>query len=376
MLVSWPVRVREPTGRGYASAVSRTRINVLIIGVMLVALVGFSAFQVAGLLRGRSLPPASAPAPRVSAHPITAPVPATNQAAPPAAADVDKRVHARNAELRKLVARSQARAKVLQDRRTAQRQARQAAAVAAATPTSLRLASFNVLGSNHTGRGGDAARFANGRQRAGWASGVINSRGLDVVGFSELQADQYAVLGRDLPGHTFFPGTSQGRAAIPTNLMWRSDRFALVQGATFPIRFVGQTRLMPYVLLRELETGREFWVLNAHNAPNGRQSERNRNVAAEVAVLRRLVATGVPVLFVGDLNEKARVFCSITGQLPMRAALGGSEGGRCGPPAGMKIDWIFGTTANVGFSGYVQDRGADVRRVTDHALVMANAQLQ
>lgn len=369
----------------------RFRIEPLVVsGIVLAMVVAVAA------LRWREHPDHPAPS---AQHPLSQPVrpvaaaeAASGQAAPQSAQGTATRTvsssqtQARQASLVQLSRQAEAYSAAQRQSRVAQRQqatqaATQAAAQAAAqgatqaaSPISLRLATFNVLGSNHTGRHGDMRRYASGSKRARWASDVIRRSGLDVLGLSEVQRDQLAVFQHDLGDeYDFYPGTAQGNAAIPTNLMWRKSRFALVEGHTVPIRFVGQTRLVPYVKLRDLQSDRDFWVFNAHNAPEGRQRERNRDIAAEVGTLRRLVGTGLPVFFVGDLNEKAHAFCSVTGGAPMHAANGGSAGGRCRPPSHMKIDWIFGDNGHVTFSGYTEDRSS-VRRITDHALVMANAQ--
>ncbi len=240
------------------------------------------------------------------------------------------------------------------------------------TPMELRMAVFNILGSNHT-RGN--SRYASGRTRAGWAAGLLD--GFDFVGFSEIQSDQLGVLYGSLGNrYAFYPGTSMGNKAVPTNVMWRSDRFEFVDGGAVSIPFVGQSRLMPYVRLRDRATKKEFWVLNAHNAPRERQTERDEAVAIEIAKLRELVATGIPVFFMGDLNEKSTVFCKVTGSLPMAAANGGSTGGGCVLPGAAKIDWLFGTTAQVSFSGYSQSRGGSIPRITDHHLVSATASVR
>ena len=237
------------------------------------------------------------------------------------------------------------------------------------TPVQIRMAVFNILGSNHTGPGG---RYANGRTRAGWASGVVDD--FDLVGFSEIQADQLGVMNASIGGgFDFYPGTALGNAGVPTNLMWRASRFEMVDAGSVSIPFVGQRRLMPYVRLRDKASKKEFWVMNAHNAPRSRQSERDAAVSIEISKLRELVATGLPVFFMGDLNEKASVFCKVTGALPMAAANGGSTGGGCSLPGAAKIDWIFGTTAQVSFSGYSQTEGGIISRITDHHLVSATA---
>ena len=82
---------------------------------------------------------------------------------------------------------------------------------AAARPYSFVVTTFNVLGSQHSAPGGAASGFADGRVRTQWAAGLIASYGSDIVGFGEMQADQYAAMAAAAPGYTFYPGTSLGR---------------------------------------------------------------------------------------------------------------------------------------------------------------------
>ena len=140
---------------------------------------------------------------------------------------------------------------------------------------------------------------------------------------------------------------------------------------TVDIPFMNQTRAMPLVRLKHLETGRSVWVMNVHNAPQGRQSERDRAVDLEIDRLSEIVGKGRPVLLVGDFNERGRVFCEVTRRLGMVAPRGGStENGRCDPPSRgkVRVDWIFGTK-DASYSRYREDRSPLVKRVTDHAVL-------
>ncbi len=95
---------------------------------------------------------------------------------------------------------------------------------AAAQPYSFVVTTFNLLGSQHSAPGGAASEFADGRVRTQWAAGLISSYGSDIVGFGEMQADQYAVMAAAAPGYTFYPGTALGGAGVPTNVMWKTRR--------------------------------------------------------------------------------------------------------------------------------------------------------
>ncbi len=248
---------------------------------------------------------------------------------------------------------------------------------AAETPTTtsygFRIASFNILGSNHTAPGGDAKGWAPGRIRAEWAGRLVADRGVDIVGWGEIQRDQYDAVLRSTGGaFEMWPGTALGSKGIPASLMWRTSQFSAVWKGTVTIPFVGQQRPMPIVQLQDVATGRQFFVMNIHNAPQGRESERNVAEARELDLIRTIRReSGLPVLLTGDFNEKAEIFCSVTGTTDLHAAAGGSNNGACRPPGGMRVDWIFGSP-EVGFSGYVADRGAGVGRITDHHVLFSD----
>lgn len=242
-----------------------------------------------------------------------------------------------------------------------------------ATPYSFQIASFNILGSNHTRPGGDAKGWAPGRTRAEWAARVVIDRSIDIVGWSEIQPDQYDAMMRATGGaFEAWPGHEYGYKGVPASLMWRSSQFEAVWRGTVTIPFIGQQRPMPVVQLRERSTGREFFVMNVHNAPQTREAERNVAEARELEVIRSLrQESGLPVFLTGDFNEKAEIFCNVTGTTDLESASGGSNDGTCRPPGGMRVDWVFGSP-EASFSGYVADQGATIRRITDHALIFAN----
>jgi endonuclease/exonuclease/phosphatase family metal-dependent hydrolase len=264
----------------------------------------------------------------------------------------------------------------LQAQAAAAKLAREAriAAKKASAPFSFKIATFNVLGSQHTAPGGDATSRAPGYVRSRWAADIINTAGADIIGFDEMQLDQYNVMMQNVGGYESYPGTSLGGAGIPTNIIWRTSKFNLVGTSTLTIDFLGQNRPMPIVELQDKATGRNFYVFNVHNSPvqgkNTHEAERNVQENLEVAKINALRKTGLPVFFMGDLNEHADVFCHVTGSTDLVSASGGSSSGTCRPPADMRVDWIFGSAA---FSGFTLDRSAQVQRTTDHTVLFATA---
>ena len=62
----------------------------------------------------------------------------------------------------------------------------------ATSPTTFRVATFNVLGFGHTEPGGDRKGWANGRKRMLWATRVITASRVNLIGFQEFEPPQYA----------------------------------------------------------------------------------------------------------------------------------------------------------------------------------------
>jgi endonuclease/exonuclease/phosphatase family metal-dependent hydrolase len=244
----------------------------------------------------------------------------------------------------------------------------------AARPYSFVVTTFNVLGSQHSAPGGAAERYADGGVRTRWAAGLIGSYGSDIVGFGELQPDQYAAMAALMSGpsgYTFYPGTSLGRAGVPTNVMWRSAVWEATWQGSVTIPFMDSSRPMPIVRLRHLETGRELYVMNVHNSPRdarGREAERDRAEAIEIATINELADDDVPIVVLGDFNEHAEIFCRMTAETSLVAASGGSNEGACRPPERMRVDWIFGSRG-LRFEGFRIDTSPAVRRITDHAVL-------
>jgi len=242
------------------------------------------------------------------------------------------------------------------------------------------VATFNVLGSSHTSRGGKWPDMASGPVRIRWAVGLLNARGVDVVGLQELQRDQFRTfVGATGGGWGVYPGESAGPLGIENSLAWRRAEWTALELRTIQIPyFDGRLRPMPYVLLQHNATGRKAWFANFHNpASNSRRGNNDRYrwraMTLEIDLANRLWNdTGYPVFITGDMNEREVYFCNMTGRAPMVAPNGGSNEGSCSPPPyPMPVDWVFGTNV-VTFSSYTR---AEVPRISDHPLVAADVTL-
>lgn len=219
-----------------------------------------------------------------------------------------------------------------------------------ATPTRFRLQSYNVLGSGHTKPGGAAAGFASGRQRAAWTRDVVARLGSDVIGFQEVFDDQLAVLRGGLPDFAWYPGTSLGDEGTRANIGWDNTRFRLVEAHTLRIPFIRQHRRLPYVKLEDRSNKKQFWFFNIHNAPRNLQSQRNQNIAAEIAVIRQLEKDRIPIFMAGDFNENRD---GISGPTSLQRA-----------PGKLHIEQIYGTPGTL--KNFIVHRDAQTRRATDH----------
>lgn len=249
-----------------------------------------------------------------------------------------------------------------------------------AEPAQFTVSSFNLLGASHTGGGGNKPRYASGSQRMAWALQLLRAYDVDVVGLQESEATQIATFNR-LTGGSFdvYPGTSMGRGPVRQSIAWRTDTWKLVSANTIAIPYFHGHRIpMPYVLLQHKESGQGVYFFNVHNPATTAGHGNNqywRNVAEniEAQLVRRLRATGVPVVFTGDFNEKLSAFCRMA-SAGLHAANGGGSNGHCALPGDAGIDWIFGSS-QVQFSDYLRQRNSLVRRTTDHPVIFARAEI-
>lgn len=251
----------------------------------------------------------------------------------------------------------------------------------AAPPLTFRIASFNVLGSSHTASRGNKPSYNDGAARMGIVVDLLRGQGVDVVGFQEFESTQfYAFSNRMGSSWGVYPGMSLGSQGVRNSVAWNTSVWQAVETHTTTIPyFRGNRVLIPYVLLRNPETGREAWFISVHNPTSNAQRGNNqvwRNIATNIErdLMTRLHADGTPVFLSGDFNERNEAFCKMTYGGVLQSASGGFGGPPCQLPPNLGIDWIFSTT-NVAFSDYLRYQTPYVHRASDHPLIRADATL-
>ena len=247
-------------------------------------------------------------------------------------------------------------------------------------PVEFRVSSFNILGASHTTARGNKPRYASGTARMPASVRLLDDVGADVVGFQEYELVQHYAFKR-LTGNRYdvYPGPSLGRGPIRNSVAWRQDTWELVDARTIPIPYFRGNRVpMPYVLLRHRASGQPVYFINIHNPASNKKrgdNERWRDLATklEITLANRLARqVDVPVVLMGDFNERQEAFCRVTG-----AGLVAANGGTarpCAPPANTGIDWIFGTR-DITFSDYLRLDSPLVNRLTDHPVLVTTARV-
>lgn len=221
---------------------------------------------------------------------------------------------------------------------------------------SFKVATLNILGSQHT-RGGD-------RRRTLRTARLIRRQNISLTGLQEVQQDQHHWLRKQLPAYRIWPGMKYDAQGIRLQIGWRKKRFDKLDHGTITTTFSHQRRPIPWVRLRDEKTGRRLFVIDIHNSPLRQERARDRATRKEIRLFNRLDEKPGATLMVGDANERREWFCNVTGRTRARAANGGSHTrSRCNPPEPTFIDWIMG-------AGRFDWRHYDSRdvKVSDHPL--------
>jgi endonuclease/exonuclease/phosphatase family metal-dependent hydrolase len=251
----------------------------------------------------------------------------------------------------------------------------EASAEAPRPPATFQVASFNVLGSNHTMH---SRSWRPGHVRARLARRWLRDARVSVAGLQEAQVDQMRVLTRKR--WAAYPDPRRAtNSETAQSVIWRRARWRLLEAHTFTIPFDrGQRREQPVVRLQDRLTGRQVWVVSVHmTAGGGALGDHERHVgrARLVREVRRLELTRHPVLVTGDMNDHRTIFCAVTGLTALVAASGGSNDGYgCLTPPWMRVDWIFGSHS-VAWEDFRYEDGGRLDAITDHAVPVVKVTL-
>lgn len=226
------------------------------------------------------------------------------------------------------------------------------------------VASFNVLGSSHTAPGGNKADKASGVSRMRGAVAAMKKHNVDIAGMQEFQPDQQAAFKRLAPN--FGVVGDRDNAVV-----YNKKKFRLVEKRLFSIPyFGGQKRQMPVAKLEDKATGKQMWVVNIHNPADTKSSPHNaanraKAIKIEQDLMRKLQATGLPVIMTGDFNERNSVDNSMD-----RVGMDSAAPNK----ARSEIDYIFGSSG-VNFSNYSADRRPMANGSSDHPLIVSTARI-
>lgn len=253
---------------------------------------------------------------------------------------------------------------------------------AATGATTFEVATFNALGHSHTRPGGNRPNWEGSRKRMVIATQVIEAAGIDLIGFQEFEPQQYDEFVKQMsPRWSIAPGLDAPGTAQSKAIAWRSADWTLVSQTTFMSPyFSGNMQARPLVQLRHNRTGQLIWVLNTHNPANTRGNalkwrQKAERIQADLVNRLRRQQPDVPVILLGDMNDRERFYCSMTAMTDLQSASGGYRDvarNICEPYRPMKVDWVMGTS-DIAWTGYTTLEQGAIKRASDHALVYATA---
>jgi alpha-tubulin suppressor-like RCC1 family protein len=174
--------------------------------------------------------------------------------------------------------------------------------------TDFRIATVNALGNGHTRPYAGDDSYAPSTTRMSWMADQLDNSAVDIMGLQETNADQTAHLVK-ASRNTWdvYPRPEAGDDAAEAALAWRTSVWELVEATTMMNQFISKELPRPIVKLRHKVTGKEIYVINVHNAPWDYQFKRNKATNVQIAKINELRATGTPVFYVGDMNEKREI---------------------------------------------------------------------
>lgn len=245
--------------------------------------------------------------------------------------------------------------------------------------TDFRIASVNALGNGHTRPYAGDDSYGPATTRMGWMADQLDNSAIDIMGLQEPNSDQMFHFLKAARGTwDVWPRPESGDDASEAALAWRTSVWEAVEKTSMMNQFISKELPRPIVKLRHRVTGKEIYVINVHNAPWEYQFKRDRATNVQIAKINELRATGTPVFFVGDMNEKRTLMCKVLSKTDLVSPFGGSYDkatGKCAnPPSRMRVDWIFGSP-EASYSNFEYTRPPLLSLVTDHNMALVDVRL-
>jgi hypothetical protein len=222
----------------------------------------------------------------------------------------------------------------------------------------VRLTTFNILSS---------AMARGGVDRATRAARWVQKENATVSAFQEVAKDQLRQMQRTMSGYNFFPRRTLGTRGSAIQLAWKTSEVKLMKTGYVMRPFLGWQRPIPYIRLKDRDTGRGFWVMAIHNAPGGRETERDVSTAKEIAQIKSMLGKDRPVFVIGDVNERSEFCTKVARATPLVSMNGGTRKKPCPVPRFGGPDWMLGARAE--FSGFAKVYNG----ISDHPALTARA---
>lgn len=176
---------------------------------------------------------------------------------------------------------------------------------------SIVIASFNILGSNHTGP------YA---KRADLSIDVIRNNNVGIVGLQELQNDQRSYILNKLPNYEIFPSrtTKDKNHRVENSIIWDTTKFKYIDGGYQPnltYKCTSDKLDAPFVRLQMKSSEQEFYVMNTHDPltttdrgtnPCGTTTaakQRYQNAKEHLAFIKEKLGDSLPIYYTGDFNS-------------------------------------------------------------------------
>lgn len=238
----------------------------------------------------------------------------------------------------------------------------------------------------------------NWHKRKEWLVEQVKSHNPDVLGIQEGLHQQVTYLDEQLSDYTHVgvgrdDGKEKGEYSA---IYYKRDLFEVKESGTF---WLSETpdepskgwdadikRVCTYALLKDINSGKEFWVFNTHYDHKGKEARKQSSKLA-LQKIEELNTSNSPVVFMGDFNATADDQPIITVKEKMQDSFDvsatkpfGPSGTNCGfdasKPATNQIDYIFvWGNLKVKRCGVISEE-KNMRHPSDHFPVLAEITLE